>query len=368
MKKVVIVGGGVVGLHLAKRLCELEIEVEVHDSKKEISDGAAKASGILSIKGLKSTGIDYEGSQVNVLNGAYLNAGKRQLKIRSKEPMAYVLDRAKLAKKCKDAAIEAGADVILGSKIDSNELIELEGKGNIIVGADGAVSTVAKTFKFPPIEDYVLTYKAEFEDVAMKEKDMVGLYFSGIFAKGLFGWHVPYSNNTVELGLGIGHKNKLNSKKAFERFVDGGSFDFKLSGGTKIGEHASIIPISSRKSTVIGNVALVGDAAGQVKATTGGGLIYGCLCAKELAKSIKSNIDKGTPLSAYETMWRKRYGKELVMHRMVHSYYSKAGDRGLGMAFGAIRAMGLESFLGKYGDMDKPSLILKRFVLRGLSS
>ncbi len=324
--------------------------------------GADRASGILSISGLGRTGLDYKDSVVNTLHGAYLVAGPESLKISSDRPMAYVLDRKTLAKSCERSARKAGAKITLGRKMGSAELRELASDGStILIGADGAVSNVASAFGFPPIRDYVLTYKAEFACQKIEDTGMVGLYFSKAFAKGLFGWHVPYSESAVELGLGIDHRARTPSSSAFGHFAESEELKSMIqTKGAALSSHASIIPISTRAQTVRGNVALVGDAAGQVKATTGGGIIYGCLCAESLAKVVAS----GKPLPDYEKGWRKTYGRDLGLHRMAHSYYSKGN---LQRTFKIIRILGMDSFLGRYGDMDRPSLMLKRFLLRGLA-
>ena len=51
-RRVVIIGGGIVGLHLARILSEKGMETELHESKKDVSEGADRASGILSVSGL----------------------------------------------------------------------------------------------------------------------------------------------------------------------------------------------------------------------------------------------------------------------------------------------------------------------------
>ena len=193
-------------------------------------------------------------------------------------------------------------------------------KTNTVIGADGAVSMVASAFGFPSVKDYVLTYKAEFRCSDIEDTGMVGLYFSKSFAKGLFGWHVPYSRNMAELGLGVDHRAKITSSSAFRLFMQSdASRSLITARGEALSEHASIIPLSARRQTAKGNIALVGDAAGQVKATTGGGIIYGCLCADILAKT----ISEGRPLAEYERRWRSSYGKDLGFHRIAHSYYSR---------------------------------------------
>lgn len=127
--------------------------------------------------------------------------------------------------------------------------------------------------------------------------------------------------------------------------------------------HASIIPISRRRRTVIGNVMLVGDAAGQTKATTGGGIIFGMSCANVAVESISRNIERGTPLTYYESAWRRRYGLDLKMHDLLHTFYSDFGGS-FSRIIGMGSRLGIDRFFSTYGDMDSPSLMLKRLFFR----
>lgn len=367
-KKAVIIGAGVIGLTLAKELTLGGIDTKVYDSKRVVSEGSAKASGILSVTGLNSAGIPYKDSIINTLNGAILHAGKEVLRIKAREPKAYVIDRGMLAESCMKLAESAGAEVILSKRMSKTELLQIaDNKDNILVGADGAVSTVASTFNFPGISEYVLTYKAEYDAVNIEDKSMVGLFFSNEMTNRFFGWTVPYSDQRMEVGLGISSGVKANSYVAFKRFVNGGLLGTLFENAERVNGYASIIPLSCRKITVKGNVLLVGDAAGQVKATTGGGIIFGSLCAKVLAKVIVDNVSKGSPLSVYEKEWRKRYGMELKMHKLLHRYYSGLKTGGFEALFKLSKMFGAEEFFSMYGDMDRPSLILKRVFLRGLA-
>jgi digeranylgeranylglycerophospholipid reductase len=367
-KKVTIVGAGVVGLTLAKELALNGIDVVVHDSKKHVYDGAGKASGIFSITGLGRIGIDPKSAIVNRLDGAVLHAGKERLKIKSGETKAYVVDRGKLAEICKKLAEDAGAKVILGSKLGKAELREIAGdSSNILVGADGAVSNVASAFEFPKINEYVLTYKAEYSHAHIDDPAMAGLFFSNEIAYRFFGWSCPYSDEKIEIGIGISDRAKISSTAAFSKFLHSGMLDNTIKGAEKLNGYASIIPLSARKSTVKGNVMLVGDAAGQVKATTGGGIIFGCSCAKILAHVVKSNIEHGKPLAAYDKEWRRRYSLDLKMHDFLHNYYSNLKVSNLEVFLKISKIFGAEGFFSKYGDMDRPSLMLKRFFFRGLA-
>ncbi len=365
-KEVFVIGAGVIGLVAATEIAKRGIKVTVYDSKKSIEEGADKASGVLSKRGLDSTGLPYKGSELNVLKGAWLYAGREMLKIKSEEEMAYVIDRKKLAKLCYEEAKKAGAKVLLGRRIEKERLKELAESGNIIVGADGAVSNVASAFGFPKIKEYVLTYKAEYSNAEVKDKEMVSLVFSE-GARRFFGWSVPYSKSTIEVGIGISNRAKRSSMQAFKELLEEKPIKEEIENAKEEAGHASIIPLSTREKTAKGNVLLVGDAAGQVKATTGGGIIFGSLCAKEAAAAIEKNIKEGKSLEIYERAWRAKYGNELRLHKIAHEYYSSLSAKSFERLFRMARIFGMDDFLSAYGDMDSPSKIVKRFFLRGLA-
>ncbi|MGC8478559.1 MAG: FAD-dependent oxidoreductase [Candidatus Micrarchaeia archaeon] len=365
-KHVYIIGAGVTGLFAAAELAARGIDVTVYDSKKEVEQGAEKASGVLSKRGLNEAGIPYKGSEINVLKGAWLYAGSEALKIKSEKEMAYVIDRKKLVRLCYENSVEKGAKIELGRKIEREELQELSKSGNIIVGADGAVSTVASTFGFPKINEYILTYKAEYSKAKVEDSEMVSLVFSNRI-KRFFGWSVPYSKSKIEIGVGISNRAKTSSTYAFGELLKENPIKEAIEGAKEEVRHASVIPLSVREKTVKRNVLLVGDAAGQVKATTGGGIIFGSLCAKEAAMAIEKNIKEGASLEAYEKMWRAKYGMELRLHNIAHEYYSSLSTKGFERLFKMARIFGMDDFLSIYGDMDSPSRIIKRFFLRGLA-
>ncbi len=365
-KAVFIVGAGVIGLTLAKELALKDIDVTVYDSKSKVSDNAAKASGIFSREGLAKMDMKWETAQQNTLDGAVIHAGGEQLKVSSTGTVAYVLDRGIFANLCAKEAVAAGAKLAMGRRLEREQLIEI-GKDNekILVGADGAVSNVASALGFQKIEEYILTYKAEYEGVDIPDEHKVEVMFSNKIASRFFGWTCPYSGSKLEVGIGISDRSRSNSTGAFNKFIQTDYMKKLLAGAERTAGYASIIPIKYRSKTVIGNTLLVGDAAGQVKATTGGGIIFGSACAKVAARCISENIKHGRPLMDYEKAWRKDHQLDLRLHKAIHGYYSMLGDDSFAAMIKLLKLAGFEGFLGRYGDMDRPSLVLKRFFLRG---
>src|SRR5271157_4924253 len=156
-REVVIIGAGIVGLALARDLSLKDIRVTVYDAKKKVSDNASKASGILSVSGLETIGIPYREAVVNRLDGAVLHAGKETLHVKAKDTKALVVDRGTLADSCLKEAEKAGARVVLGRRLEKDEIREIaKDKSNVLVGADGAASTVANAFSFPQIREHIL--------------------------------------------------------------------------------------------------------------------------------------------------------------------------------------------------------------------
>jgi digeranylgeranylglycerophospholipid reductase len=368
-RKVIVIGAGVIGLTLATELAKSGVDTTVYESKASVSQNAGRASGIFSREGLSRMGIDYSPALQNTLNGAIIHGGGELFSVETEGTKAFVLDRRILAELCAENARMKGARIVLNKRIGREELLDIaRDKSNILVGADGAVSNVASAFGFPQINEYVLTYKAEYANANVHDLHRVELFFSNRVAKRFFGWSVPYSKSTLEVGVGISSHSGQNSTSAFNAFINNSRIGGMIGGAEKTAGYASIIPLQVRKRTVMGNVLLVGDAAGQVKATTGGGIIFGTACARLAAGAITEHISTGRKLARYENMWRRAYGLDLRLHKMVHGYYSNLGDSGLSLAIRAARLLGFEKFLSDYGDMDSPKLMFKRFFLRGLSN
>jgi len=361
-KEIVIIGAGPVGLALAKELGELGLHSTIYDSKSSVSEGSDKASGILSIGGLNELGISYDkykNAVLNTLNGARIHAGKTVLNIEADNDKAYILDRKKFAELLAKYAKENGATLKLKTRLNKEELLKMQNNNTIIVGADGAVSTVAKTFNFPPIERFILTYKAEYKNVDVEDVKKVELFFSNNITKGFFGWIAPYSKSNIEIGIGVSSDSKKNSFSVFSDFINKKEIADKIEGAKLVKEAASIIPIEVRKKTAMRSIILVGDSAGQVKASTGGGIIFGISCAKIAASTIyryiQGDIDS---LSEYERLWRRNYLFDLKLHKFIHNYYSSSTTL-LSTTMRILKVFGIEQFLAKYGNMDKPSLMFK---------
>lgn len=101
---------------------------------------------------------------------------------------------------------------------------------------------------------------------------------------------------------------------------------------------------------------LVGDAAGQVKALSGGGVYFGCSCA-----SIAGKVAALHPKEVweYEREWKGMFSHDLYIHRLLRNALNATPEIALGWALRAGNFLGADRFLVRYGDMDRPTEIAR---------
>ena len=327
-----IVGSGIVGCYLGRILGDQEI----WERNNRLIE--KPCSSLLSKTGLFSLGFEYEDCILNEIRGARFFSGKKEFSVEKKNTQAFVLDRLELQKELAKEAEDEGC------RIRYNKAWKGE-KDEFVIGADGAVSAVAKSMGVK--RKYIHAYQIKAELKKSIEPDFVELYF-GDFAPGFFGWLIPFDERNVEIGLGV---SRGNPKQNFDAF----SKRFQIKRIKAI--QSALIPVfDPEQKTVYGNKALVGDSAGQVKATTGGGIIFGCKCAEILAEA----IDK-RDLAYYEKDWRTSYGRDLKMHLKLRRFLDKVNYDEL---FSKIVDNGVDELIEEYGDMDHPRGLVKQLLMK----
>jgi flavin-dependent dehydrogenase len=96
-------------------------------------------------------------------------------------------------------------------------------------------------------------------------------------------------------------------------------------------------------------VLAIGDAAGQVKPTTGGGIYFGHLGAKIAAEVLNEalgcdNLTAGQ-LSRYQKQWKAKMGKELSRGYWARWAYAKLSDRQIEKIFNIFDSNGMAEAL-----------------------
>jgi flavin-dependent dehydrogenase len=174
---------------------------------------------------------------------------------------------------------------------------------------------------------------------------------------GFFAWVVPHDEYTAEFGVGVELRPGL-PRRALDAWHN--LLKLKEVQAHTAKPRGAVIPLETRARTAarIGrrNILLAGDAAGQVKSTTGGGVIFGGNCAA-LAGKYHSQ-----PLR-YELEWRARYGIDIAVHGLMHRYLATRQDSQLSALGARLKRMNFDVYLSNHGHMDRPTRMMRPALL-----
>jgi digeranylgeranylglycerophospholipid reductase len=243
----------------------------------------------------------------------------------------YILDRKIFDKHLATLAAEEGADIMVGTLVDGLILENgkpkgvrargasgrLEVRAEVIIAADGVGSRVARwaglntALKLDDIETGV---QFQMVGVNFESPSMMEYYFGNKIAPGGYCWVFPKGEDMANVGLGVlgsrAERRPIEYLRDFVACMPG------LSKGKIIEINAGGVPVSGPlKQTVKDNLLVVGDAARQVNALTGGGIDSamraGNIAGEVAAKAVAEGDTSEKRLSEYEKRWRELMGKRL---------------------------------------------------------
>ncbi|VVB69728.1 Digeranylgeranylglycerophospholipid reductase [uncultured archaeon] len=349
-----IIGGSMAGFLAGISACENGIYPTIFEEHDKVGK-FGKCTGVMSLNGMKSFNIDYKKCVSNYVNGAFIYFDDSEIKVEAKQDVASILYRQELDELLADIAVQKGCQIKTEEKfskgIQENEKIKFKtNKGeystNYLIGCDGANSSVSANFDFPKLGkyDYAICNEIEITNITPRDKKKVEVFLDNQVLKGFFGWSVPVNEETMRIGFGVTDPLLFaESKKKF--------FEFKqikphLEKGKTLREFSYVIPINVRSQTQKQKIFLAGDSAGQVKATTGGGVIFGGNCAKIAGKVAALKTDD------YELQWRKKYGSMLNTHRTIRKMLDFPNNFFLNFGLTGFKLLGGSFWLSHFGDMD----------------
>ena len=251
------------------------------------------------------------------------------LKIKKNKTQALIIDRQEFIKNISLEAKNSGAilklqRIVSNFKISENG-VEVFAKYNgkveqynsdVLVIASGYGSKLAKHAGFDLSEHYIYGYQTEISNVNV---DRVNVFSGGNLPKGHFGWVVPTFKNKGYCGI-LGKEKLQNNGIEFLSDMKR-KFDFETEGKTKVWG----IPISPAGRKSRSRALLVGDVAGQVKPTTGGGIYFAMRSADIASEVINDSLltrDFSEEFyNSYSKKWDKIFKNELRVGFFARQFY-----------------------------------------------
>ncbi len=364
---VCIVGASIAGNYLTYLLSKSNLKIAVLEDHKEIGI-PFQCAGIISQKLSKLIELPKEIILNRVTTAKIVNPSGNFINL-SGDEQPYVINRIALDRlyynKIKN---NPNITYYLGERFKSFEYhidndkkyLTIESskrniKTKLLIGCDGPLSSIGKQVN---VKNKVL-YASQIRIKAKFNELEATMYFDQKW-KQLFGWIVPEGNNIFRIGIAAAK----NVRKSFNHYLD----ELDIDINNKIDQQGGIIPYGVMNKLAFDNILLLGDAAGQVKATTGGGIVMLLTAAKYASNCIhrcfeKENFSKRIIQKYYEKPCSQTIGKELKLHYIIRLILENFRNKDFDNFFKIIKEAKIEHLITFYGDMDFPKTLVIKLLL-----
>ncbi|MDR3783229.1 MAG: NAD(P)/FAD-dependent oxidoreductase [Candidatus Nitrosotalea sp.] len=342
---VVIAGGSVAGLLCAREIAAKNHKVLVIEEDYEIGT-PEHCGGVVSISAMDDLGvIPMRATLDNKIRSATIVAPSgKSFTLDARPQQVIVLDRREFDKQIAHQAQVNGAEIRVKSSLreitkEGVRTSEGEIKCKIVVDARGVSSLIHK--------DRTGTLQsAQYEVFAdWIDKERIEVHLDQEKYPGFFAWVIPTRRDEAKIGVaGRG----INPALAIEEFLK------------KKGKYSTIRKIFAPiwikgpiKEFVTGNIVTIGDAAGQAKPTTAGGIYSSGLGGILAGRSISKFLDSGkeSSLSEYQKKWTGKFGKEFEHMILVRSLLERLDNKSIDSIFDSITPKILDE-ISKEGSFD----------------
>ena len=341
----VIAGGSVAGLLCAREIAARNHKVLVIEEDHEIGT-PEHCGGLVSTSGINDLGIiPMRATLDNKIRSArMISPSGKTFTIDARPQQVIVLDRREFDKQLAHQASSSGAEIRVKTSLrettqEGVRTSDGEIKCRIVVDARGATSLINK--------DRTGTLQsAQYEVYAdWIDKERVEVYFDQKKFPGFFAWIIPTRRDEAKVGVaGRG----INPAKSLDDFLK------------QKGEYSTMRKIFAPiwikgpiKEFVTKNLVIVGDAAGQAKPTTAGGIyssgLGGVLAGKFISRFLETG--KETELQKYQQEWTAKFGREFQQMLLARSLLERLDNKSIDDLFDSITPIVLNE-ISKEGHFD----------------
>jgi len=369
-----IVGAGPIGGYIASELSKNHDSIALFEQHKEIGI-PMNCAGIINPRVFDVFSIPKQHIIQNRIKGAHIHSPSgHSLTIGGDKTHAVSIDRTMFDRFFVDKARKQDINLFLADKVVSiqteKNLVELttsSGKKTnctCLIGSDGPFSKVRDLCGFPQPKEYLRGIGAIVENMSL-DPEYVEIFVGEHIAPSFFAWMVPITRDgtRARIGLCVSKTQKNAPNFYFQKMFKESPTAPYLKNTTILENTGGIIPLGPLSQTVKENILLVGDAASQVKPTSGGGIYMGLLsahhCVETINRSVNSDGFSLEILQEYHQAWKKDIGRELSMGMQFRKIYSKLTNNDFDKYIQKFNTPSVIKTITEKGDIDYPSMLLR---------
>lgn len=366
---VAIIGGGPAGCFLGKTLAENGVEVTIIEEHPQVGNPSCCA-GVVGAKGLQELGISDGSWVLDKLDKTkiYPPSGEA-VEIGRGKSEALVIDRAEFDRWLARGAARAGANFLLKTKcvdlkLGANPTLKVKGEidgeieAKLIVGADGPASVVARKIGLPKSERFIRC--AQVEVTGKIPKKTAEIYLGHDVSPGFFGWGFN-AGGTCRVGLGCTDGNPVG---LLRKFLSGPKISKRIRQSGELQFCSGIIPQAFSRKIQSEGVLLVGDAAGQVKPLTGGGIYPGLACSKMASEAIAEFMEKNDQktLQNYPHEVKKKFGLEVELASRARRVFEGMSDEDLDQLVALLGQEDVRGIVERNLEFDRHGKLIQALI------
>jgi digeranylgeranylglycerophospholipid reductase len=375
---VAVIGAGPAGSRTARNAARSGLRVKLIEEHRAIGV-PSHCSGLISPRTLSEAEIGDEAA-IHRVTGAFVHTqAGTSVALGGDRTRAVAIDRVAWDQRLAEQAYEAGADGVRARMASAERenggvrlRLQTDGRewsmtARTVVGADGTHSRVARTLAMSRPAEYAYNLGIEGRMKYPPEGEgwrdgYVHVFVGQDIAPGWFGWIIPTGDGSVRVG--IGSTGPTKPIECYRRMA--AAFPHLFEGIEVCRMYGGTIPLTFAPRSYDNNVLLVGDAAGQVKPFSGGGIYTSLVAARHASATIVHAFRAGDfsapALAGYEHGWKREIGRELRRSWHLRHFGLSLSDGQVEQVVRALRGKNLQSLAARHADIDYPSRVLLRLA------
>jgi digeranylgeranylglycerophospholipid reductase len=334
----VIIGGGPAGMSAAATAAANGYDVIVFEEHATVGD-PVHCTGVLAAEAFEELGLRRDIILHELRHVCFHAPGGATLDYDTPTAEALVIDRRAFDQQLAARAQSAGARVCAGVRAtdltvtsDAASVTLADGQcitARAAVLATGANYALQRRLGMGMPRVYLQSAQREYRAT---RTGPVEVFFGRAVAPKGFGWVVPVHRPDGHY-VRVGVMAERDVEQGFHAIVQRSAHRWGIDV-SDVTPRRKMLPLSAVPRSYSDRVLVVGDAAGLVKPTTGGGIYYsivsGRLAGQVLSTALRADKLAARDLAGYQREWRRRFtrefGAQLALRMLAHRMSDEAID------------------------------------------